>query len=116
MELEDWNVVKVYVKYGKFSIGDEQAQYRLEAGSYSCTAGDSLAYHTSMAFSTKNRDNDRDSSNCASRFTGAWWYNSCYYTNLNGLYTGNNHDGRGLRCYKFRDNLSLKFTEMKLRP
>jgi len=42
VELEDWNGVKAYAKYGTFSIGDEQAQYRLEVGSYSGTAGDSL--------------------------------------------------------------------------
>ena len=42
VELEDWSGVRVYAKYGKFSIGDEQALYRLEAGSYSGTAGDSL--------------------------------------------------------------------------
>ena len=35
VELEDWNGVRAYAKYGKFNIGDEQAQYRLEVGSYS---------------------------------------------------------------------------------
>jgi len=37
VELEDWNGGKAYAKYGKFNIGDEQAQYRLEVGSYSGT-------------------------------------------------------------------------------
>ena len=59
VELEDWNGVKVYAKYGKFNIGDEQAKYRLEVGSYSGTAGDSLGYHNKMAFSTKDRDSSR---------------------------------------------------------
>ena len=117
MELEDWNGSRAYAKYGKFNIGDEQAQYRLEAGSYSGTAGDSLTYpHNNMAFSTKDRDNDRWSSNCAVRSTGAWWYNSCQYSNLNGKYLGDKNDVRGARWYDFRGSLSLKFTEMKLRP
>ena len=42
MELEDWNGVRVYAKYGKFNIGDEQALYRPEVGPYSGTAGDSI--------------------------------------------------------------------------
>ena len=70
MELEDWNGVRVFAKYGKFKIGDEQVQYRIKVGSYSGTAGDSLAYHDNMAFSTKDRDNSRD--NCAVSYTGAW--------------------------------------------
>ena len=117
VELEDWNGVKVYAKYGKFNIGDEQAQYRLEVGSYSGTAGDSLAYHNNMAFTANDRDNDNSGSrNCAVRYTGAWWYKSCHYSNLNGQYLGDKSDNRGARWYHFRDHLSLKFTEMKLRP
>ena len=52
VELGDWNGAKAYAKYGKFYIGDEQAKYRLEVGSYSGTAGDSLAWHNNEAFST----------------------------------------------------------------
>jgi len=117
VDLEDWNGVKVYAKYAKFNIGDEQAEYRLEVGSYSGTAGDSLAWHNNMAFSTKDRDNDRGSSrNCAVEYTGAWWYNICHHSNLNGQYLGDKRDDRGARWSGFRSNLSLKFTEMKLRP
>jgi len=114
VELEDWNGVRVYAKYGKFNIGDEQAKYRLEVGSYSGTAGDSLGYHNNMAFSTKDRDS---SSGCAVAWTGAWWYNSCHYSNLNGKYLGNvRDDGKGVNWYFFKGHhLSLKFTEMKLR-
>ena len=90
VEVEDWSGTTAYAKYGKFNIGDEQAQYRLEVGSYSGTAGDSLAYHNNMAFTTKDRDNDRYSSlNCAVRHASAWWYNACYYSSLNGKYLGN---------------------------
>ena len=116
VELEDWNGVRVYAKYGKFNISDEQAQYRLEVSSYSGTARDSLAYHNNMAFSTKDRDNDRRSSNCAVVSTGAWWYNSCHYSNLNGKYLGDKRADQGAGWWHFRDSLSLKSTEMKLRP
>ena len=116
VELEDWNGVKVYAKYGKFNIGDEQSQYRLEVGLYSGTAGDSLAYHNNMAFSTKDRDYESDGINCAVRWTGAWWYRSCHTSNLNGQYLGDTSDYRGATWGQFRGSLSLKFTEMKLRP
>ena len=117
VELEDWNGGKAYAKYGTFNISDEQAQYRLEVGSYSGTARDSLAYHNNMAFSTKDKDNDRWHSNCAVRWTGAWWYHSCHFSNLNGQYLqGNKNDSRRVWWHHFRDSLSLKFTKMKLRP
>ena len=115
VELEDWNGVKVYAKYGKFNIGDGQAQYRLEVGSYSGTAGDSLAYHNSMAFTTKDRDNDIWNRNCAALRTGAWWYKNCQESNLNGPYLGNKRAGSVVGWDSFRGILSLKFTEMKLR-
>ena len=116
VELQNWKGVRVYAKYGKFNIGDEQAKYRLEVGSYSGTAGDSLVYHNKMAFSTKDRDNDIDSRNFAVMYTGAWWYKGCHYANLNGKYPGNKHDYHGAPWFHFRPFLSLKFTEMKLRP
>ena len=116
VELEDWNGVRVYAKYGKFKVGDEQAKYRLEVGSYSGTAGDSIKGHNNMAFSTKDRDNDISSSNCAASWTGAWWYENCHSSNLNGKYLGRKSDNRGARWSGFRSSLSLKFTEMKLRP
>ena len=121
VELEDWNGVRVYSKYGKFNIADEQAKYRLKVGSYSGTAGDSLGpgdYDlNNMAFTTKDRDNDRRSyTNCAVEWTGAWWYNNCHNSNLNGKYLGEKHNSQGLKWNRFRNNLSLKFTEMKLRP
>ena len=116
VELEDWNGVRVYAKYGVFNIGDEQAKYQLGVGSYSGTAGDSLAGHNNMAFSTKDRDNDIQSGNCAVEFTGAWWYHGCHLANLNEKYLGNKRDYRGVRWEHFKFSLSLKFTEMKLRP
>ena len=117
VELEDWKGVRVYAKYDKFNIANEQAQYRLEVGSYSGTAKDSLGYHNKMAFCAKDRDNDRHSSiNCAVKFTGAWCYRYCQYSNLNEQYLGEKYNWQGVRWHRFRKNLSLKFAEMKLRP
>ena len=104
----------MYAKYGRFSIGDEQALYRLDVGSYSGTAGDALTYHNNMAFSTKDRDNDRSANNCAVYYTGAWWYKYCHTSNLNGKY-GQATGSRGPRWQTFSYD-SLKFTDMKLKP
>ena len=121
VELEDWNGVRVYAKYGKFNIGDEQALYRLEVGSYSGTAGDSITGShnlNNMAFTAKDRDNDRDGGgNCAVARTGAWWYNDCQHSNLNGKYLGKGKNSwQSVMWDSFRSTGSLKFTEMKLRP
>ena len=119
VELEDWNGGKAYAKYGKFNIGDEQERYRLEVGSYSGTAGDSFKGHINMAFSTKDRDNDGlGSGNCAAVYsTGAWWYKACHASNLNGKYLGDTTSAKGVTWWHWKNAyVSLKFTEMKLRP
>ena len=116
VDLEDWRGVKVFAKYDKLNIGDEQAQYRLEVGSYSGTAGDALAYHNNMAFTTKDRDNDKWRNNCAVLRSGAWWYKGCQESNLNGPYLGDKQGESVAGWDQFRPSLSLKFTEMKLRP
>ena len=114
VELEDWNGNRKYAKYGRFRVGNEQAKYQLEVGSYSRTAGDSLSWHNNIAFSTKDRDSRSD---CAAQWTGAWWYNNCYHSNLNGRYLGNtNEDSTGIFWQLHFKSISLKFTEMKLRP
>ena len=112
VELGDWKGAKAYAKYGRFYIGDEQAKYRLEVGSYS------LAWYNNEAFSTKDRDNDRlGSIHCAVSFIGAWWYSGCHNSNLNGKYLGNTRwNYTGVICVDFRSSVSLNFTEMKLRP
>ncbi|XP_078379220.1 uncharacterized protein LOC144662310 isoform X2 [Oculina patagonica] len=117
VELEDWNGVRAYAKYRRFGVGDEQSLYKLEVGSYSGTAGDSLWYHNNMAFSTKDRDNDKSSLHCAVHHTtGGWWFDNCHRSLLNGKYLGDNsNEWKGVIWYAFRKKLSLKFTEMKLK-
>ncbi|KXJ29631.1 Techylectin-5B [Exaiptasia diaphana] len=116
VELEDWDGTRIYAKYGSFSVGDELDKYRLRVGSYSGTAGDSLKYHNNMAFSTKDRDNDKWSKNCATSYTGAWWYNGCHHVNLNGKYRGNEVSEKGITWWHFHRNYkSFKKSEMKMR-
>lgn len=117
VDLEDWNRKRVYAVYSLFGVANEGNKYKLSLGSYSGTAGDSLSYHRGMAFSTKDRDNDRYSDNCAVVCRGAWWYKSCYSSNLNGLYLHGGNDGKGTVWYNWRKSFySVKRADMKIRP
>lgn len=77
-----------------------------------------MAYHRGRSFSTHDNDNDGYSDNCASKFSGAWWYDNCYCANLNGDYSDSGDDGLALYSndlYSYTE-YSLRFTEMKVRP
>ena len=83
-------------------------------------SGGSLAPHRGMPFTTKDQDNDnRGGHNCAITFKGAWWYDSCHYSNLNGLYLRGHHPSYadGVNWFHWMGSrYSLKRTEMKIRP
>ena len=77
------------------------------------TLGNSLKYHDSMGFTTSDRDNDKHTTNCARIYRGAWWFNNCLHSNLNGMnydYKQDNYRGivwyhggergRGFRTWK----------------
>ena len=112
VDMRDTNGTNAYASYSTFYISGSTTDYTLHASGYNGTAGDSLAYHNLMKFSTKDNDNDGWSGgNCATTFA-AWWYNSCLTSNLNGLYDF--YDYRGIIWDSWRD-YSLPFVEMKLR-
>jgi hypothetical protein len=80
-------------------------------------AGDSLYHHNQSQFTTKDSDNDGDSGQCAVSLKGAWWYNRCYHSNLNGLYLGaGKSSGTGMQWRYWHLYQSMKKTEMKIRP
>ncbi|XP_028391595.1 ficolin-2-like [Dendronephthya gigantea] len=116
VDLMDFNGTKRYAEYGTFSVANESDKYRLNIGSYSGDAGDSLADHNHMQFSTRDSDNDKYSNGeCAVMWKGAWWYTSCHRSNLNGLYVGAGHfSGSRISWIKWHRH-SMKETEMKIR-
>ncbi|CAG2196644.1 unnamed protein product [Mytilus edulis] len=51
------------------------------------TVSNSLAHHNGNSFSTKDSDNDNHPTNhCATSYLGAWWFNRCVTSDLNGQY------------------------------
>ncbi|KAL5011835.1 hypothetical protein ScPMuIL_010386, partial [Solemya velum] len=85
--MSDFEGNSAYAHYNVFKVGNASSNYLLTVSGYSGNAGDSLAYHNNMKFSTHDRDHDRWSDvHCAERCKGGWWYNSCHHSNLNGEY------------------------------
>uniref|UniRef100_A0A8C2ASX4 Janusin n=1 Tax=Cyprinus carpio TaxID=7962 RepID=A0A8C2ASX4_CYPCA len=106
----------VYANYDRFSVGDSKSLYKLRIGEYNGTAGDSLNYHQSRPFSTKDKDNDIAVTNCALSYKGAWWYKNCHRANLNGKY-GESRHSQGINWYHWKGHeFSIPFVEMKMRP
>ena len=71
-----------------------------------------------MQFSTKDQDNDLRDRSCAQLYKGAWWYKSCHWSSLNGLYFNGQHASHadGVNWLTFRGlYYSLKRTEMKVK-
>ncbi|XP_066296312.1 angiopoietin-related protein 7-like [Branchiostoma lanceolatum] len=125
--IEDWMGMKAYAEYSTFSISSERDGYRLSLGEYSGgLAGDSIRnqYNSqnSMAFSTKDRDNDSSpESSCAQRRRGGWWYSQCGWASLNGLYrVGGQYLGRanGIIWFSWGGSFrySMKKVTMMVRP
>ncbi|XP_053387341.1 microfibril-associated glycoprotein 4-like [Mercenaria mercenaria] len=119
IDMEDFEGNRAFAKYSKFKIYPEEDKYKLEVSGYSGNAGDSLEYHSGMAFSTFDNDNDKyQSRNCAKDGHGAWWYNICHYSHLNGQYFNilGKIDTRGITWWHWKESYySLKSVEMKFR-
>ena len=124
IDFTDWQRNTVHALYDLFLVDDESAAYRLHIGGYNGTAGDGMASHNNMKFSTRDVDNDQAvkdfGGSCAKRFHGAWWYYKCYKSNLNGRYyrggdvKDGQFDGVAWKAWK-GSKVSLKKVEMKIR-
>ncbi|CAH3142954.1 unnamed protein product, partial [Pocillopora meandrina] len=115
VDLEDVRGGRAFAEYQSFSVANEEEKYLLILGSYSGSAGDSLAYHRGLQFSSKDQDNDRSQHNCASSMKGGWWYNSCQHSNLNGLYRKGQSGSTVMRWNRWRGSESVERSEMKVR-
>ncbi|CAG2216061.1 FCN [Mytilus edulis] len=116
--MTDYEGVTKYAKYQSFSISNETSDYKLSVGNFSGNAGDSFTGHSGYKFTTKDRDNDLYSGNCATLYIGAWWYSSCHSSNLNGKYyhVSNSSYAKGIDWVTWHGHYySLKATTMMIR-
>ncbi|KAK2890179.1 hypothetical protein Q8A73_018479 [Channa argus] len=123
IDLEDWSHKHKHALYQSFSVEDEEHQYRLHVSGFSGTLQDSFGwYHDKQGFSTPDSGNI-----CAEISHSGWWYNQCFYANLNGVYYRGGHytpKGRGplgpdgIVWYSWRDSdyYSLRKVSMMIRP
>ncbi|BFZ04534.1 hypothetical protein BsWGS_07573 [Bradybaena similaris] len=110
-----YNGYNYFAHYSQFAVDDELSKYQLSMMEYTGTAGDSFTYHRWRLFTTYDSDNDNvDSTNCARQFHGAWWYRSCYHSNLNGQWGVKNDTGVIWNTLT-GDTASLSSIEMKVR-
>ncbi|XP_043940828.1 microfibril-associated glycoprotein 4-like [Protopterus annectens] len=125
VDLEDFERNKVFAKYTQFSIsamainGEEDGYRIFLTGFIDGGAGDALTGMSGAKFSTYDRDQDSYSGNCASQFSGAFWYTSCHCANLNGRYLRGSHTSyaNGVNWCTWKGYYySVKISEMKMRP
>jgi len=119
VDMEDWYRNKYFAKYETFSIDNEEQKYELHVKGFSGNGVvDSLAHHDGNMFSTYDNDNDGHGTDCANSYRGAWWYNACHVSNLNGLYQwiGETQNDQGVVWHNLQNSdVYLKFAEMKVR-
>ncbi|CAG2233563.1 Angiopoietin-related protein 1,Ficolin-1-A,Angiopoietin-1,Fibrinogen C domain-containing protein 1,Ryncolin-1,Tenascin-N,Angiopoietin-related protein 7,Angiopoietin-related protein 6,Fibrinogen C domain-containing protein 1-B,Fibrinogen-like protein 1,Ficolin-1,Ficolin-1-B,Angiopoietin-4,Fibrinogen-like protein 1-like protein,Ryncolin-2,Techylectin-5B,Tenascin-R,Fibrinogen C domain-containing protein 1-A,Microfibril-associated glycoprotein 4,Fibrinogen-like protein A,Ryncolin-3,Angiopoietin-2,Tenascin-X,Fi len=116
--MSDFENIKRHAVYNTFSVGSETSGYKLDVTGYSGDAGDAMESHNGQTFSTMDKDNDVYKDNCAEQFKGGWWYDKCYFSNLNGFYLKGSHStyGDGVNWYQWKgNNYSLKTTTMMIR-
>ncbi|KAM9356353.1 microfibril-associated glycoprotein 4 isoform 2-T2 [Pholidichthys leucotaenia] len=123
IDLEDWSNKHKHALYQSFSVEDEEQQYRLHVSGFSGTVQDSFSwYHDKQSFSTPDSGNI-----CAEISHSGWWYNQCFYANLNGVYYRGGHYSpkgkgslgpNGIVWYSWKDSdyYSLRKVSMMIRP
>ncbi|XP_028424067.1 microfibril-associated glycoprotein 4-like isoform X1 [Perca flavescens] len=121
VQMEDFVGNKAFALYTSFFIDDECNGYKLNvSGFFNGGAGDSLSFSNGMKFSTFDKDQDNWYwNNCAIQSLGAFWYNGCYNTNPNGIYSWGANSPfyyPVVNWQTWQGNTPLKFISMMIRP
>lgn len=75
------------------------------------------SFTNGQQFSTYDADHETSSiANCAQLYNGAWWYTTCGFSCLNGIYNNTGY-AQGVMWSSWNGlAYSHKFSEMKFRP
>ncbi|CAG2221918.1 Fibrinogen gamma chain,Ryncolin-4,Fibrinogen-like protein A,Ficolin-1-A [Mytilus edulis] len=107
--------------YNGFIIGNATTGYKFQVTNFrggdagdSISSGSSNLINNGMKFSTYDRDNDNHASdNCAEKYKGAWWFNACYMSHLNGEYDQNLTHPFGIQWKTFPGTVSSSIMEIR---
>ncbi|ESO03000.1 hypothetical protein HELRODRAFT_80823, partial [Helobdella robusta] len=125
IEMKDFDNNIWFANYGYFQLDSSSNKYKITVRDYKGTSGDSMSYNDQMYFSTSDFDNDHDMKNCASEKKSGWWFQSCSFSNLNGIYHIENNSMMsemqtpdGISWYTIFESeyYSLKNVVMKIKP
>ena len=127
IELGNGTVPSIVWTYQLFKVAGAVSNYRLTIGQASGEGetSDAMAYHNGASFSTRDQDHDTSGLNCAKVYGGAWWYKSCFSSNLNGKYVLHTPEGYsgsytpGANRLSWNDGSHYQFytkVQMKIRP
>ncbi|XP_078260508.1 fibrinogen-like protein 1-like protein [Rhinoraja longicauda] len=74
-------IIRRYAEYDIFRVGSPLSGYKLYLGGFTGNGGDGMTVFNNLVdnlpFSTRDRDSDQDSANCALKYGGGWWFNTC---------------------------------------
>ena len=108
VDYQKYDKTWTYLHYNNFSVGSASEEYPLTVGGFTGVGTDWFTHHNGTKFSTPDNDNDNSKSEgyCAPRYNSGWWYDRCYYININKQppTEGNVQGG------------NILFTQMKIRP
>ena len=101
------NGVHLTTTFDTFKVGGAGLKYRLTIGGGKGYRPGDIQYNNGRYFTSKDQDNDGWGGNCATTYSGGWWYNRCYYANFNGIHG---------TTFKWSAVGLLASVEMKVRP
>ena len=106
------NGTKSYLHYNKFAVGSPEAQYPINISGFDSIGVTDLFENggsvNGKKFTTRDRDNDLASHNCAHIY-GGFWYNSCGAVDIN-------NSNNPVILYLNDQWLNTTLLEMKIRP